>query len=71
MKFTLVGGVALFIAAVIVALAQLWLTAWSAAVFIKIEITIGAMLAVLIAIWFTRKEYKDYKRQETNSALDK
>jgi hypothetical protein len=71
MKFTLVGGVALFIAAVIVALAQLWLTAWSAAVFIKIEITIGAMLAVLIAIWFTRKEYKDYKRQETDSALDK
>jgi hypothetical protein len=71
MKFTLVGGVALFIAAVIVALAQLWLTAWSAAVFIKIEVTIGAMLAVLIAIWFTRKEYKDYKRQETDSALDK
>jgi hypothetical protein len=71
MKFTLVGGVALFIAAVIVALAQLWLTAWSAAVFIKIEITLGAMLAVLIAIWFTRKEYKDYKRQESNSALDK
>jgi len=71
MKFTLVGGVALFIAAVVVALAQLWLTPWSAAVFIKIEITLGGMLAVLIAIWFTRKEYKDYKRQETNLALDK
>jgi hypothetical protein len=71
MKFTLVGGVALFIAAVVVALAQLWLTVWSAAVFVKIEITIGAMLAVLIAIWFTRKEYKDYKRQETDSALDR
>jgi hypothetical protein len=71
MKFTLVGGVALFVAAVVVALAQLWLTVWSAAVFVKIEITIGAMLAVLIAIWFTRKEYKDYKRQETDSALDR
>jgi hypothetical protein len=71
MKFTLIGGVTLFVAAVVVALAQLWLTAWSAAVFIKIEITIGAMLAVLIAIWFTRKEYKDYRRQETDSALDK
>jgi hypothetical protein len=58
-------------AAVVVALAQLWLTAWSAAVFIKIEITIGALLAVLIAIWFTRKEYKDYQRQQTSSALDK
>ena len=71
MKFTLVGGVALFIAAVLVALAQLWVTAWSAAVFIKIEITLGGMLAVLIAIWFTRKEYKDYKNQETDSTLDK
>ena len=71
MKFTLIGGVTLFVAAVVVALAQLWLTVWSAAVFIKIEITMGAMLAVLIAVWFTRKEYRDYKRQEVNSALDK
>lgn len=71
MKFTLIGGVALFVAAVVVALAQLWLTAWSAAVFIKIEITLGGMLAVLVAIWFTRKEYKDYESQKTNSALDK
>ena len=71
MKFALIGGVALFVAAVAVALAQLWLTAWSPAVFIKIEITLGGMLAVLVAIWFTRKEYKDYESQKTNSALDK
>lgn len=71
MKFTLVGGVALFIAAIVVALAQLWLGAWTPGVFIKIEITLGAMLAVLVAIWFTRKEYKDYKDQESNTALDK
>jgi hypothetical protein len=71
MKFTLIGGVALFIAAVVVALAQLWLTAWSPEVFIKVEITIGGMFAVLVAIWFTKKEYKDYKRQESNTALDK
>jgi hypothetical protein len=71
MKFTLIGGVALFVAAVVVALAQLWLSAWSAAVFIKIEITLGGMFAVLVAIWFTRKEYKDYESQKTDSALDK
>jgi SNF family Na+-dependent transporter len=71
MKFTLIGGVVLFIAAVVVALAQLWLTAWTPEVFIKVEITIGAMFAVLVAIWFTKKEYKDYKRQESNTALDK
>ena len=71
MKFTLIGGVALFIAAVVVALAQLWLSAWSPAVFIKVEITIGALFSVLVAIWFTKREYKDYKRQENNTALDK
>ena len=70
MKFTLIGGVALFIAAVVVALTEVWLTAWTPEVFIKIEITIGAMLAVLVAIWFTRKEYKDYNRQKNDSALD-
>jgi hypothetical protein len=29
------------------------------------------MFAVLVAIWFTRKEYKDYESQKTDSALDK
>ena len=70
MKFTLIGGVCLFIAAVVVGLAQLWLNAWSPEVFVKIEITMGALLAVLITVWFMRKEYKDYKRQESGSALD-
>jgi hypothetical protein len=38
---------------------------------VKIEISLGALLAVLVAIWFTRKEYKDYKRQESDSTLDR
>jgi SNF family Na+-dependent transporter len=71
MKFTLVAGVALFVVAVVAALAQLWLAAWSPEVFVKIEISLGALFAVLVAIWFTRKEYKDYKRQESDSALDR
>ena len=70
MKFTLIGGVALFIAAVVVGLAQLWLTVWSPEVFIKTEITIAAVFAVLVAVWFTRREYKDYKSQKNNAALD-
>ncbi|MBV8211354.1 MAG: hypothetical protein JO133_14960 [Burkholderiaceae bacterium] len=70
MKSTLVGGVACFIAAVFVALIQIWLDAFSPAVFVKIEMTIAAIFAVLVAIWFTRKEYRDYKRQQSNTALD-
>jgi len=26
--------------------------------------------SIVGAIWFTRKEYKDFRRQQTNSALD-
>jgi hypothetical protein len=70
MKLALFWGVALFIAGVLVALVQLWASPWSPELFVKIEFTLGALLAVLVAVWFTRKEYQDYKRQETDSSLD-
>ena len=70
MKSTLFGGVALFILGIVVALAQLWLNVWRADTFVKIEITIGAVFAILVAVWFTRKEYKDYRRQASNPTLD-
>jgi uncharacterized membrane protein len=70
MNAILLAGVSFFIAGIAVAVAQLWLALFRPDVFAKIEITIGALLAVLIAIWFTRKEYRDYKDQRDNPALD-
>lgn len=70
MKSTLIGGLACFVLAVVIALAQLWLQAFSAELFVKLEITLGCLLAVLVVVWFTRKEYREYRRQQDSTALD-
>ncbi|MDE1997762.1 MAG: hypothetical protein KGI91_03180 [Burkholderiales bacterium] len=70
MRRLLYASMAIFVAGVLLALAQLWLGLWSAEFFLKVEITLGAMLAVVVVIWFVRKESHDYKRQHTAHALD-
>ncbi|HET8871280.1 MAG TPA: hypothetical protein VFM48_12620 [Aquabacterium sp.] len=65
MKLMLLSGTTLFILGVSLALIQLWLAPWSAELFLKLEITIGALLLIAITIWFIRKEYVDHKRQAT------
>jgi len=69
-RVVLIASVVLFVVGVIVGLIQLWLTLWSPELFVKIEFTIGAIFAVMVAIWFTRKEYCDYRRQRNSSSLD-
>lgn len=70
MKATLAGSLALFIAAVLLALVQLWFTPWSAEVFIKLEITVAGLWLIVMALWFARKEYREFRRQQTNVQLD-
>jgi len=70
MNATLVSGVAIFIAAIAFALVQLWFAVWDAEVFIKLEITLGAFFLIAVVLWFTRKEYKDFKRQKNDVRLD-
>ena len=70
MKATLIASLACFILAVVLALAQLWLQIFSGEVFVKLEITLGCILAVLAVVWFTRKEYREYRRQQDSTALD-
>jgi hypothetical protein len=70
MKAALISGAALFIIAIVFALLQLWFSVWSAEVFIKLEITLGALFLIAVALWFTRKEYKDFNRQKSDVRLD-
>ncbi|WP_374320221.1 hypothetical protein [Aquabacterium sp.] len=70
MKSALMVGMALFISGIVAALLQMWFTPWSAELFLKIEITLGALFLIAIAVWFTRKEYSDFRRQEKDVSLD-
>lgn len=70
MKRLILAGMVLFITGVFLALLQMWFAPWSHELFLKFEITLLAVFVVLFAIWFTRKEYKDYKRQLIGDRLD-
>jgi hypothetical protein len=70
MKKIIDAGTTFFILGVVLGLIQLWFEPWSYALFIKLEITLGALFLVNLAIGFSRKEYKDYKRQQDGDKLD-
>jgi hypothetical protein len=70
MKTILFLGTLFFILAIVVGLIQLWGAVWSAALFLKIEITLGALFLILLVIWYSQKEYRDARRQQHGDSLD-
>jgi hypothetical protein len=70
MKNIIVTGTTFFVLSIILGLIQLWFEPWSFALFIKLEITLGALFLINLAIGFARKEYKDYKHQQDGDKLD-
>lgn len=70
MKNIIVTGTVFFVLCIVLGLIQLWFEAWSFELFIKLEITLGALFLINLVIGFTRKEYKDYKRQQDGDKLD-
>lgn len=70
MKWLLSFGVMAFALGVAMALGQLWFGWWSAEIFVKTEISLGAVLAFVVVVWFVRKEYQDYRRQHSDPSLD-
>ncbi len=64
MKEILFLATSFFVMAVVIGLAQLWFEPWSVQVFVKIEITLGSLFLIILAIWFAKKEYKEYQKQK-------
>ena len=60
----------LFVAGVVVGLFQLWFSLWSPEAFLRIEITLGAVLTTLVVVWTVRKESAEYERQKRDHRLD-
>jgi hypothetical protein len=60
----------LFVAGVAVGLVQLWFSLWSPESFLRIEITLAAVLATLLVVWAVRKESADFDRQDRDHRLD-
>ena len=62
MKLTALMALALFHVGVLIGLAELWFRPWDPETFLKILITDGALLAVVLTWNFLIREKRDYEK---------
>jgi hypothetical protein len=70
MNLGLAAGTALFVIAILLGIAQLWLAPWLPETFAKIELTIGGLLGIVIVVWFVLKEQKEDRANRSGNRLD-
>jgi hypothetical protein len=70
MKTSTKIGAVLFVCGVLVGLLQLWFFPWSPALFIKIELTLGALLVVVLVLAFVTHESKESKSLRSGEQSD-
>jgi len=64
MNWTVPTGFGLFLIGAGAALAQLWLRVWDPETFVKVMITLGVLLAVVVAWRLVQRERKDPRSQQ-------
>ena len=62
--------IGLFILGIITGLIQLWFAPWLPEFFVKIELTIGALLLIVLVLCFVAKEHHDNKITRSGEHLD-
>jgi hypothetical protein len=71
MSPSLAGGTALFVIAILAGIAQLWFAPWTPETFVKIELTIGGLLGIVIVVWFVLKEQREDRANRSGNRLDR
>ena len=62
--------IGLFILSIVTALIQLWFAPWQQAFFVKTELTIGALLLIVLVLCFVANEYHDNEVTRSGEQLD-
>jgi SNF family Na+-dependent transporter len=70
MNIGLAIGTGLFVLSVLLGIAQLWFNFLDPLVFIKLEMTIGALILIVFAVWFVNKESREDKINSSGEHLD-
>jgi membrane protein implicated in regulation of membrane protease activity len=69
MNWTVPAGFSLFLAGAAAGLAQLWLRLWDPETFVKMMITIGVLLAIVLAWNLVVRERRDSEKIRDRSKL--
>jgi len=70
MSPSLLAGTILVVAGIAAALVQLWFAPWPLETFLKIEMTIGGLLAIVVVLWFAVREQREDKATRSGDRLD-
>ena len=70
MNIGLAIGTGLFVLSVLLGIGQLWFNFFDPLVFIKLEMTIGALILIVFAVWFVTKETREDKINSSGERLD-
>ena len=70
MKTSITVALALFVLGVVVGLLQVWTQWFSDELFVKIELTIGALLLIAVVLGYVVNEYRSYRAIQERSDLD-
>lgn len=70
MKNGLAIAAGLFVLAMLLGLIQLWFCPWTPEVFLKLELTLAVLLAIVLTIWFVIREYHEDRTTRSGEKLD-
>jgi hypothetical protein len=70
MKSPVSTATTLFVVAIVIGLLQLWFSVFSPAVFVKIELTLAALLAIAVVLAFARREQRAADENKNGGPLD-
>jgi SNF family Na+-dependent transporter len=70
MNIALAMGTGLFVLSVLLGIVQLWFNFFDPLVFIKLEMTVGALMLIIFAVWFVAKETREDKINRSGEHLD-
>ena len=70
MNWAVPTGLALFLIGAVIGLAQLWLRLWEPETFVKLMITVGVLLAIVIVWNLVLREKRDSAKIRGSKKLD-
>lgn len=59
-----------FVLGILIALIQMWFTPWSAELFLKLEITAGALFVIVLVVSYVLREHKENETTKSGEHLD-
>jgi len=70
MSPSLLAGTILVVLGIAAGLIQLWFAPMTPETFLKVEMTIGGLLAIVVVVWFAVREHKEDQATRSGDRLD-